>query len=143
MIKKITTYAWRSRYQFAKYFIVGVSGVIIDMITLIFFKEHLGFLPVLAVALNQAIVLVYNFLLNKYWSFKNTEMPKKQVIRYLMLAAFNYGFSVLTMYIFSDVLNFDYRLVRICTIILAVSWNFMLYKHWVYKEEEVLGNDEV
>ncbi len=141
MIKKITNYAWQARYQFAKYFIVGISGVVIDMITLIFFKERLGFLPVFAVLSNQAIVLIYNFLLNKYWSFKNTEMPKKQLVRYLSLAAFNYVFSVITMLIFSDILNFDYRLVRISTIILAVSWNFLLYKHWVYKKEGLVGRE--
>jgi putative flippase GtrA len=136
MIKKIFNYFYSVRHQFAKYFVVGFSGLFIDMGTLILFKEKFGWIPVLAVAVNQLIVLVYNFTLNKYWSFANKEMPHKQLVRYLTLAGFNYGFSVLIMYIFNHEVGFDYRLVRIGTIILMVSWNFFLYKYWVYRENE-------
>lgn len=135
MFKKTIKYAWSIRHQFVKYFIVGFSGLFLDMATLILFKEKLGLIATLAVVLNQFIVLIYNFTLNKYWSFKNKEMPHKQVMRYLALAAINYAFSVLIMYIFSDKIGFDYRLVRICTIALMVGWNFFLYKYWVYKIE--------
>lgn len=133
MIKKLITYGWSLRYQFAKYFIVGISGLVIDMATLVLFKEVFGWWPVFAVMVNQLIILVYNFSLNKYWSFKNTEIPHKQIVRYLILAVLNYCFSVIIMYIFNHQLEFDYRIVRLCTIAAMVSWNFFLYKYWVYK----------
>ena len=135
MVKKIFAYAWSVKREFTKYFIVGISGVVIDMATLIFFKEVWGIIPVLAVVLNQILMLTYNFTLNKYWSFRNKAMPHKQLVRYLMLAAFNYGFAVLTMYIFNQLWNFDYRIVRIATIAVMVGWNFFLYKYWIYGDE--------
>lgn len=142
MIKKILQYSWSIRHQFTKYFIVGFSGLFLDMATLIFFKEFFGLNATVAVVLNQILMLTYNFLLNKYWSFKNKEMPHKQIVRYLALVGFNYLFSISVMYYFNHILEFDYRLVRICTIAVMVLWNFVLYKYWVYREESGTGNGE-
>jgi putative flippase GtrA len=133
MVANAITYAWSLRREFAKYFIVGISAVVFDMGTLIAAKELLHIPPTFAVVVNQAFVLVYVFLVNKYWSFRNREVPHKQAVRFLSLAAFNYAVSVFTMYVFHDTIGFDYRLVRLGTIALMVSWNFFLYKYWVYK----------
>jgi len=124
---------WSLRKEFTKYFIVGFSGLLIDMGSLVLLKEVFGLWPVFAVIINQAFLLVYNFTLNKYWSFKNKEMPHRQIVRYLILAGFNYLFGVVVMYIFNHKLGFDYRLVRIFSIACMVSWNFFLYKYWVYR----------
>lgn len=136
MVKRMINYAWSVRHEFSKYFIVGVSGLILDMGTLILFKEWFGLTPTVAVVVNQAIILTYNFLLNKYWSFRNKEMPHKQIVRYVLLAGFNYAFSVFIMYIGSERLGYDYRAVRIATIAAMVAWNFLLYKYWVYRADE-------
>ena len=141
MIKKTAGFFWSMRHEFAKYFIVGFSGLFLDIGTLILFTEKFGMLPVVAVVINQIVLLTYNFLLNKYWSFKNKAIPHKQLIRYLSLTGFNYIFSVLIMYEFNHILKFDYRVVRVGTIAIMVSWNFFLYKYWVYKAEKVLNVD--
>lgn len=128
------SYFWSLRREFAKYFIVGISGLILDMGTLILLKEVFGLLPVVAVIINQIFLLVYNFTLNKYWSFRNQALPHAQVVRYLVLAACNYVFSIGSMYILNHEYGVDYRLVRIVTIAVMVAWNFFLYKYWVYRE---------
>lgn len=145
MVKKSLKYFWSLRREFAKYFIVGVSGVIFDMALLILFKEVFNLRPVYAVIVNQFIILIYIFVLNKYWSFRNKEVPHKQLVRFLMLALFNYFFAVVMMYIFNDLFKFDYRLVRLGSIAIMVSWNFFLYKYWVYaslKPEVLRPNSE-
>ena len=134
MIKKGLIFCWSHRHQFAKYFIVGISGLLIDITTLIFFKEVIGLTPVIAVVVNQILLLCYNFTLNKYWSFRDKALPHKQIVRYFTLAIFNYSFAVIMMAIFNGKLEFDYRLVRIGTIAIMVSWNFIILKYWVYKK---------
>ena len=136
MVASAVKYFWSLRREFAKYFIVGVSAVIFDIGTLIAAKELLDIPATVAVIVNQMLVLVYVFTVNKYWSFRNREMPQKQLVRFASLAVFNYGFSVLTMYIFHDHIGFDYRLVRLGTIAVMVCWNFFLYKYWVYRPVE-------
>lgn len=135
MIINFLKYFWSLRRQFAKYFITGISGVVIDMVSLITLKEVFGWRPVIAVIANQAVLLVYIFLMNKYWSFRDHSMPHKQVVRFLILAGFNYFFAVAFMYAGNHIFGFDYRLVRLFSIALMVSWNFFLYKYWVYKIE--------
>jgi putative flippase GtrA len=136
MIKKTFKFLWSHRVQFSKYFTVGVSAVLIDMATLIFLKEYLGIKPVIAVVVNQFLLIFYVFFLNKHWSFKEKGATRRQMIRFFIVVGFNYCVSVSAMYIFNHQLNFDYRLVRLGTIIVAVSWNFFLYKYWVYVAEE-------
>lgn len=128
----LLSHFWSLRRQFAKYFIVGISGVVLDIATLMLFKEVFGLVPVVAVTINQAILIMYIFLLNKYWSFRNRAVPHKQIVRFLILAGWNYCFSVIIMYIFNHNLDFNYLIVRIGSIAIMVSWNFFLYKYWVY-----------
>ena len=135
-MRKLFIYFWSLRRQFTKYFITGISGLVIDMGSLIILKEIFGWRPVTAVVANQAVLLVYIFLMNKYWSFRDRSQPRKQVVRFLILACFNYAFAVAFMYGGNHLLNFDYRLVRLVSIAMMVSWNFFLYKYWVYKSEE-------
>ncbi|MFH1457103.1 MAG: GtrA family protein [Patescibacteria group bacterium] len=120
--------------NFFKFFIVGVSSLILDMLLLIFLKENLGFSAVSAVALNQIIVVVYNFILNKYWSFETKKMLLQQFIRYLILVLINYFFSIMSMYFFSGVIGINYQLVRLLTIACLFIFNFVFYKNWVYRE---------
>ncbi len=136
MIKKTVKYFWSVRVQFSKYVFVGGSGMVIDMGLVILLKEVFDWWPVLVVIIVQGLLIAYNFTLNKYWSFKNREVPHKQLVRYLTLIAFNYSFGVLAMYIFNDLFDFDYRLVRAGTILLMGCWNFFVYKYWVYKDHD-------
>ena len=128
-----------ARRQFAKYVFVGLTGVVLDMGSLIFLKETAGLTPILAVVINQVFLLSYNFTLNKYWSFRSGAMPSTQLARYLVVAGANYGCSVLAMYVFYHVYGFDYRMVRLLTIAALVGCNFLLYKHWVYSGETKTG----
>lgn len=137
MVIKLTKYLWSVRGEFFKYFLVGFSGLFLDMGTLILFTRAFGWSPVFSVVVGQILVLSYNFTLNKYWSFKNKTMPHKQIVRYIILASWNYVFSVGTMYIFNQNFGFDFRLVRLLSIVTMVSWNFFLYKYWIYRNLDV------
>jgi len=123
----------QSRVQFSKYFTIGISAFLFDIISLLIFKQYLGVSPTMAVIFNQFFILNYVFLLNKYWSFGTRGMGHQQVIRFYMLAFFNYLFSIAWMWVLNEQLYVNYLIARVVNIALAVSWNFLLYKKWVYK----------
>ena len=140
MIKKFYNYLWKTR--FAHYAIVGFSSVVIDLISLFILKQFLGVKPVLAVAINQVFIIIFVFCLNKFWSFQSHHDTPSQVIRFSILLAYNYFFAVIWMWFWISImglhvyyLQFDigYLLARVVSIIIAVSWNFFLYKFWVYR----------
>ncbi|PIR04093.1 MAG: hypothetical protein COV59_02830 [Candidatus Magasanikbacteria bacterium CG11_big_fil_rev_8_21_14_0_20_39_34] len=140
MHKRIIHFFWSNRLQFVRYFFVGVSGAVIDIGTLILFKDQFGWNPTLSVVLNQLLIIAYNFNLNKYWSFKNRELPHKQFVRYMILVGGNYLLAITIMYFFNEILGFDAVFVRIFSIGLSVAWNFPLFRKWVYKERHVYNS---
>lgn len=134
MIKKIVLHFWTHRRQFAKYFIVGVSGVALDMGSLYALKEYGGLSPVTSVVINQIFIINYVFFLNKHWSFRASGQTHQQIVRFYILAAINYAISVGWMWVFYEHLDFNYLLARLANIALGTVWNFLLYKHWIYRE---------
>ena len=132
-VKKLILHIWQLRQQFAKYFIIGTSGVLLDLGTLFIFKEYLSLKPVFAVVINQILIITYIFLLNKFWAFKAKGVTSQQLMRFLLVAFVNYVFAVFWMWVFNEVLGLNYLLVRLANIALSVSWNFLIYKHWVYR----------
>ncbi len=134
MIKKLILHFWSIRKEFTKYFIIGVSAVVLDIGTLYLLKEFLHLQPVVAVIINQAFLINYVFFLNKHWAFKSKGVTHKQMVRFYILALVNYGISVAWMYWFNERLDWQYLIVRIANVALSVAWNFLLYKYWVYRE---------
>lgn len=142
MIKKTILYFWSMRRQFSRYFIIGFSGVILDVGSLYLLKQYLHLRPVTAVIINGIFLLNYVFFLNKYWTFKSDGISHKQMVRFFVLSGMNYAISIVWMYIFNHKFGFNYLFVRLANIALSVAWNFLLYKYWVYKHEEGLTKFE-
>lgn len=132
----------RTRDEFMNYAVVGGSSFAIDVITLTAIKEIFAIPAYIAVLINQAIVIVYNFTLNKHWTFKNKAMPHKQFVKYLAVYGFNYVVSFLFMYLFNERHGIHYLIVRTGTVMLSVSWNFLLYKYWVFGPKGTLYTGE-
>lgn len=139
MLKKIILHFWSMRRQFAKYFIVGFSGVFLDMGSLYLLTEFLHVRPVFGVMINGLFMLNYIFFLNKHWTFKSSGVTHKQIVRFFILSGFNYIITIVWMFFFNHKMGIDYKLVRISNIIIAVAWNFLIYKYWVYKQDEMLA----
>lgn len=137
MLKKLIAKLWSMRAQFIRYFIIGVNGVVLDIVTLWLLKNYLRLSPTTAVIINQIFLVNYVFLLNKYWAFKARGMGHKQIIKFYMVAGINYLISIAWMWFFNHHLHYNYLLVRIVNIALAVSWNFLLYKYFVYAHKTV------
>ena len=134
MLNKLYQLFLTHRKQILRYFATGVSAVILDIFTLFVFKEYFHLSPVLAVVVNQILMLNYVFFINKYWSFEEKSgASHKQMLRFFILATFNYGFSVFCMWGLNQRLGFNYLLVRLFSIALMTSWNFLFYKFWVYR----------
>lgn len=135
-----------SAKRFLHYSIIGGTAFMLDYGSLFLLKEVFGLSPVVSVILNQPPTILYVFLLNKFWSFKAQGDTLKQAVKFSILMAANYLFAVIWMWFWIQVIDFSfylsaggvgkdigYMVVRLANIILAVSWNFLLYKHWVYR----------
>lgn len=142
MIKKFILHLWSARHEFSKYFVIGVTSFVLDLGSLYLIERFFDWPHYVAVLISQPFVLLYVFFLNKYWSFQSRGFSHTQMIRFFSLAFFNYFFATVWMWFFTEVWIVhilgaanDYLLVRFINVVLAVGWNFLLYKHWVYLQE--------
>ncbi|MFH1790081.1 MAG: GtrA family protein [bacterium] len=133
ILKKIKIFVRNHHREFVKYSVVGSTGVLLDLSTLFALNEYLRVNAVYAVAVNQIVVIGYVFFLNKYWTFKSDGMTVQQLGRFLILMLCNYLLAITWMWFFTESLSMHFLLARIFNIALGVSWNFLLYKYWVYK----------
>ncbi len=128
---------------FLRYAIVGSSSYIINLGSLILIVQGLGIDPVKGSSINQIFVLLYVFLLNKYWSFNSKGKSIHQMIRFFTLVAWNYSFSIAWMWVWIKKIgatyyvghwDIAYILVNITSIFVMISWNLFLYKYFVYNK---------
>src|SRR3990167_3540700 len=101
MIKKTAIKLWSMRVQFAKYFTIGIGAVVLDIWSLHFFVS-LGVGPILSIIINQLVIVNLVFLLNKYWAFGSKGVTHKQVIKFYLVAGFNYLFAIIWMWFFTN-----------------------------------------
>ncbi len=132
MFKKIFCYFWGHRITFIKYVLVGSSSALIDIggFALLF---YLGFYYILAAVISQACALIYNFSLNRTWSFKCKEHMKRQMVRYAIMVSCNYTLALILLYVGVDIFGFHEVLTKVGISMIAVCWNFILYRQWVFK----------
>lgn len=112
---------------------VGTSGTLMDVGLLYAASTVFGVDSVVAVAAIQIVVGLYVFLLNKHWSFGEKSPHGKQLVRFIILFGWNYTFGVMSMYVGNKIWGFDPIPVRLVAIALTTSWNFLLYRYWVYR----------
>ncbi|MFA6105071.1 MAG: GtrA family protein [Patescibacteria group bacterium] len=134
MTNKIILLLWNSRKEFVKYFTIGISAFIADVGCLFVLKEFFGLPATLAVIIYQPFIVYGVFYLNKHWSFQAGGITHRQIIRFIILTAANYGISIVWMYFAHDRMGIQYLIARTLNIALSVAWNFLLYKYWVYQE---------
>lgn len=145
MIKKTAIKLWSMRVQFAKYFAIGVGAVVLDILSL-HFLVSLNVSPIFSIVINQLVIVNLVFLLNKYWAFGAKGVTQKQAIKFYLVAVFNYFFAITWMWFFTNLLNLHqyieyfgvsqanyYLIIRLMNVALSVSWNFLLYKFFVYR----------
>jgi len=137
MFKKILDFIKSSKKQFLFYSLIGSSAFVLDMSSMILLKEWINLRPFVAVIINQIFILNYVFFLNKHFSFKSKGKTITSMQRFYLLSAWNYIFVIVWMYSFTENWHFNYVIVRLVGVLIAVCWNFFLYKYWIYKVEPV------
>ncbi len=134
MFNRLWQQFWPHRTQFIRYFVIGFSGFLLDIFTLYLCKEWIDLTQTQAVLLNQPFIIAYVFALNRLWSFRSSGVAHQQLARFFMVACGNYMFSAAWIWLISEKIGVQYLIARTLNVALAVSWNFLIYKHWVYKE---------
>lgn len=117
-----------------KFLLVGGLSFAIDLALLVVLHEVFGVALWLATPIAFLTSLVFNFLLQRIFTFKATNRSHASFIRYAILVAFN---TVATDFIVNTFANLDltYTAGKVVATALTMGWNFYLYKYWIFRSD--------
>ena len=120
--------------NFIKYTLVGITGLILDMIILYCLVEFLHMPVVPASAISFFVSMVNNFFLHKYWTFKDLSHHfERQFVSFFIIALANLAITVVCMYFFSDILKIWYMIAKVLTSIIVLIFSYTMNRMWTFK----------
>lgn len=117
--------------QLFRYLLSGGSAAFLELssYTLMLWG---GVWYMLAASVSAGIGLLSAFVFHKHFAFRKKENTGSQLLRYIVLQGCNAVAQVTMVYVFVEFFGVDAFAAKILGIGVVVSWNFFLYKFFVY-----------
>ncbi|MGY4540239.1 putative flippase GtrA [Arthrobacter sp. UYNi723] len=122
-----------------RFLIVGGLSFALDMGLLVILHEVLRVDLWIATPIAFVVSLVFNFLLQRLFTFRATNHGGVSAARYLLLVLFNVVVSDLIVTGF-DALAWSYIAGKVTATVLTTVWNYFLYRHWIFKNSPSMEN---
>ena len=137
-LKKTYHFAKKTAMEksFHRYLFVGVSTVVIDYALLFILSSHLGKGVLSAVSIAYWTAIIYNFLVNKYWTFEdNDSLNGIQLAKYIGLLIINY---LVTLGVVAGLQSagISEYLAKLVALGITISWTYFIYKKLVFGNEK-------
>ena len=120
------------RHHFVRYLLVGGTTFIIDFGILFTLHGKLGFGIAGATSVAYWVSIVYNFVLNRYWTFdaREKESLQRHITTYFILLVLNYFFAVIFVSFASDHIN--YIAAKAIAVLIQMIWTYPVYKKIIF-----------
>ncbi len=122
--------------QLLKFLIVGGSSAAINFLILYSLTEWLRIWYLFSAMFGFVISAVFNFLVNKFWTFSSLEKGKRalsQLLKFLVVSTSGLGLNTLVIYCLTEFIRFDYRLSWFFACAAVTIWNFCFNKFWTFR----------
>lgn len=135
------------KYSLARYFVVGVLSVIIDLLV---YKIITLVSPIyepvessIANVVSTLVALMFNFTLTRLWTFEGHNGDSKtQSFKFFLVNFINIGITSLLLGYLVLVLknrveievSLLQNLLKLCIIAVFTPFNFTIYKFWIFKK---------
>lgn len=121
--------------NFIKYTMVGTLGLVLDMTTLYLLVEYAHFPVLIATALAFMVAIVNNFILHKFWTFRDkSKHIKRQFTAFFVISVFNFIITIGCMYIFYDLLHIWYMFAKFITAIIVLIFSYIANRIFTFKK---------
>lgn len=124
----------KSSGQFIRYLITGFSTFTLEFLLFFSMYKLLSINELISNSVAITIIFWFNFLMNRFWSFKSKEKIIRQLMLYGILFVFNIGISNLFIYAALSIFYISPLISKILIMGIIVMWNFVLYKTVIYKK---------
>lgn len=118
----------------ARFALVGVSGIVVNLAVLVALREGLGWHHLAAAVVSVETSILTNFFLNDRFTFRDRRR-EHTVVRLLRFNGVSVGamaVNLATLFLFADVLRFHYLPAELIAIVASFGFNYLGNLNWTY-----------
>ncbi|MDZ7798481.1 MAG: GtrA family protein [Patescibacteria group bacterium] len=131
--------------QLIKFGIVGFIGTAIDVGFLNLLHQVFEVMVYLAATISFILAVINNFVLNKYWTFKDKKayLAKSHVqfFQFIFVSVIGLLINLGLMYLLIEYFGFWYNWAKLGAIIVVLFWNFFANKFWTFRKARPVRED--
>ncbi len=121
-----------------KFLVVGTLGAIIDFGLLALLVEIFHWPPLAANTVSFSVAVVNNFLLNKFWTWRDGSLAyKKQFAKFTFVSVVGLLISTLLLWLFIAI-KWHYLLGKVITAIIVAFWNYIINDKLTFSDKNNL-----
>ena len=123
--------------QFCRFALVGGVGTAAHYMVLIIMVSGLNIHPVVSSTAGFIVGMVINYSLNRRFTFRSQRTHREAFWRFVSVAFIGMLINSTAMAFFTMYLDLFYLFAQVLATIMALSWNFLGCRKWVFKEKEI------
>ena len=119
----------------AKYYAVGATGILVNLGLIYYLTEYVGLWYFLSYALAISVSITSNFILNKFWTFRDSIDSQKIIVMYVKFVSVSLvGMAIQlgSVYVLVESLTVYYMLAALISICIAGAINFIINRRWTF-----------
>ena len=123
-------------YNLYRHQIAALIAWLADYAILILLTEAFSIWYITSTFIGGVTGALVNFFISSYWAFPGSKNSlKNQLFKYILVTIGNLLLNILFIYLLTDWLLIDYKLSKVIGgITIALFYNFLLMRHFVFKK---------
>ncbi|MDJ0351175.1 GtrA family protein [Pseudarthrobacter sp. PH31-O2] len=117
-----------------KFLVVGVASFTIDLGLLALLHEGFGVGLWIATPIAFLTSLVFNFFVQRKFTFQSGTRAHVSFVKYGALVAFNVVATDVIVNVVAGA-GQSYAIGKVIATVATTGWNFLLYKHWIFRPD--------
>ena len=123
---------WRRYRNFFLYQLIGVSGVLLDLVLFLLLYNVVGLHEQIATAISTSAGITNNFLLNSFLNFRKRDGMLRRFGRFYAVGLLGIGLVAVLLLVFHSWLGVDANVVKIASMPVVAVFQFFLNKRWSF-----------
>lgn len=120
-------------YKFAKFGVVGLSGVIVDFGFTYIFKEKLKVQKYVSNAIGFTIAASSNYYLNRIWTFhSNNPEIALEYGKFLLISLIGLVLNTIVLWLLVSKVKFNFYFAKLFAIGVVTIWNFVINLNYTF-----------
>ncbi len=123
--------------RFAKFCLVGLSGVLVNMGLLYLLTEFVGLFYLVSAAISIESSIISNFILNNFFTFSDRRSPGvksfvTRLLKFNLVSLAGLTVNLVVLWLLTDAFGIYYLLSQLVGIAVATMWNYLVNTWWTW-----------